>query len=45
MKTQKSRVIFLWRHNVVTSQMAEGCLRRYSEDSFEVFSAEKKGAA
>jgi protein-tyrosine-phosphatase len=45
MKTQKSRVIFLWRHNAVTSQTAEGFLRHLSEDSFEVFSAEKKGAA
>jgi protein-tyrosine-phosphatase len=45
MKTQKSRVIFLWRHNAVTSQMSEGFLRHYSGDRFEVFSAEQKGAA
>jgi hypothetical protein len=45
MKTQKSRVIFLCCHNAVTSQMAEGFLRHYSGDRFEVFSAEQKGAA
>ncbi len=45
MKTQKSRVIFLCCHNAVTSQIAEGFLRHYSGDRFEVFSAEQKGAA
>ncbi len=45
MKTQKSRVIFLCCHNAVTSQIAEGFLRHYSGDRFEVSSAEQKGAA
>ena len=39
METKKKRVLFLCTHNSCRSQMAEGLLRHYGEDQFEVFSA------
>ena len=35
----KQRVLFICTHNSARSQMAEGLLRHYAEDRFEVFSA------
>ena len=35
----KQRVLFICTHNSARSQMAEGLLRHYADDRFEVFSA------
>ncbi len=35
----RSRVLFLCTHNSARSQMAEGLLRAYGDESFEVHSA------
>ncbi len=37
--TKKKRVLFLYTHNSCRSQMAEGLLRHYGGDCYEVFSA------